>query len=160
MTHPIPGTCNSSPMVRNSSAGGTTLKPSCQIKKLIPSAPNGSTPNSTRSPEIIEQNHEPRPMPIEKVASKEIATVASPCNTLSANAGNCVNRIEPTNQNQEMPIIAKNTGPFARTILVMAMVLVKILNDSFRFGAAAGAEGIERLNHQPNMAKPTMLIIK
>ena len=119
MTQPIPGTCKSSPMVRSSSVGGISLKPSCQIKKLIPSAPNGSTPNSTRSPEITEQNHEPSPIPMEKVASKEMATVASPCKTLSANAGNCVNRIEPTNQNQEIPMMAKNTGPLARTILVI-----------------------------------------
>ena len=110
---------------------------------VMPMAPNGTRPISTRCPDIFSHSTEPRPMPTENVANSKVTTCSLPDRTSLANPVNEVRKIEPKNHSHEIPIIDRNTTRFLLAIFRFAQVSVTGFQLILSSGAGAGEAGMK-----------------
>ena len=76
------------------------------MKRVITIAARLAKRAETSPRSMVLATREPAPMPTVNIATNRLATAASACSTSRVKGGKTVSMRTPTNQNQEMPMIA------------------------------------------------------
>ena len=122
-------------------ANATDAKYRSIAKTVMPIEPNGTSPISTRRPESLSHASDPTPIPMEKMASRNVTTASLPPRFVRAYGVKLVRKIDPKNHIQEMPMIELNTATSPCAIFRLAQVSVNGFQLIVSPGSAAGECG-------------------